>query len=259
MKAIVLSCDKYRPVVEHMLLTYQQLWPDHPFTFRIPYEEDSVFPVDLGSIEPIKSSALIKPKILGLIKDLPDDEWVYWCIDDKFLIEINPEVSSHLVAFVENIDDPSITGIGFCRCRRMCGAPFVSKEAVLTTDLGIQLLRRFDFNQIWLHQLLRVKVLRELFESFPDFDFKPIEMDEFTAQGDNAQKLPVEQSLFVTQQNFMVLGESARGGKLTKTFVKSMKGFGKNVPANFEILEDEVIMGGCKHLPTKNSICHEFK
>ena len=39
MKALVLTCDRYRVMTEHMILQYERLWPDHPFQFRIPWQE----------------------------------------------------------------------------------------------------------------------------------------------------------------------------------------------------------------------------
>ena len=259
MKAIVLSCYRNRPLVEHMLLTYKKLCPGHPFTFRIPYQENRDLPVGLGPVELVKTPLPIKQTVLSLISDLPDNDWVYWCIDDKFLIEINPQVATHLVASTKNTDDTSIAGVLFCRCRGMCGPPHVSREPVFTTNLGIKLLRRFDFNQIWLHQLLRVKVLRTLFESFPDYHFRAIEMDTFTEQGPSARKLPPGQIFYVTEQNFKVLGESTRDGRLTKTCINSLNKYDQEIPDDFEIIDDEVRLGGCSHLPTKDSICLEFK
>jgi len=39
MRAIVLSCDRYAPMAAHMVRTYRRVWPDHPFVFRIPFQE----------------------------------------------------------------------------------------------------------------------------------------------------------------------------------------------------------------------------
>jgi len=39
MKAIVLTCDKYRVLTEHMILKYDKLWSNHPFCFRIAYQD----------------------------------------------------------------------------------------------------------------------------------------------------------------------------------------------------------------------------
>jgi hypothetical protein len=259
MKAIVLSYDINRPLVEHMIATFARCWPDHPFTFRIPYQQNRDFRSCLGPVEAVKTPALIKPCVLKLIEDLPDEEWVYWCIDDKFLLELNVDVANHLVHWVSAINNPFVSSLLFCRCRRMCGPPFVSKNPVASTEQGIHLLRRFDFNQIWLHQMLRVKVLRALFTGFPDRAFYAIEMDGFTQQGDDAQKTPDDQLFYVTQQNFMVLGESTRGGELTRTCFNSLNNYQLPIPKEFKILDEEIKMGGCKHLPTRDSICLDFK
>ena len=88
MKAIVLSCDRYIKLAEHMIRTYQHLWPENPFQFIIPYNHN--YPQDLkekfdDKVEFIKTKENIKPTVLELIKDIPDEELVYWCIDDKCL------------------------------------------------------------------------------------------------------------------------------------------------------------------------------
>src|SRR5437016_4718972 len=86
MKAIVLTYDRNRAVTEHMILKYEQLWPDHPFTFRIPYQELA------GPANPrheyIRTPPEIRPTVLQLIAGLDDNEWIYWCVDDKYPIEL---------------------------------------------------------------------------------------------------------------------------------------------------------------------------
>ncbi len=39
MKALVLTYDRNHFVTDHMIATYNKHWPDHPFTFYIPYQE----------------------------------------------------------------------------------------------------------------------------------------------------------------------------------------------------------------------------
>src|SRR5262245_44152364 len=36
--AIVLTCDRYRPLTEHMILCYGGVWPSHPFAFHVPFQ-----------------------------------------------------------------------------------------------------------------------------------------------------------------------------------------------------------------------------
>ncbi|HEV8618851.1 MAG TPA: hypothetical protein VGQ70_05090, partial [Candidatus Udaeobacter sp.] len=43
-KAIVLTCDRYRAITKHLIVQYERLWPDHPFVFHVPYQE-------LGGVE----------------------------------------------------------------------------------------------------------------------------------------------------------------------------------------------------------------
>ena len=38
-KAIVLTCDRFRAITRHLILKYERLWPDHPFVFHVPYQE----------------------------------------------------------------------------------------------------------------------------------------------------------------------------------------------------------------------------
>ena len=39
MKAIVLTFDRHRAITQHLILQYERIWPDHPFRFRIPYQQ----------------------------------------------------------------------------------------------------------------------------------------------------------------------------------------------------------------------------
>jgi len=119
MKAIVLTCDRYRAVTEHMILKYKELWPDHPFVFRIPYQE-------LGgrataSSEYVKTPPDIRETVLQLIADLDDDDWIYWCVDDKYPIQF---VLGKINQFVEDaVRTPSLSGLLFCRCKALLRKP----------------------------------------------------------------------------------------------------------------------------------------
>ncbi|WP_249267850.1 hypothetical protein RVR34_16365 [Microcystis aeruginosa FBCC-A68] len=95
MKAIVLTCDKYIKFADHMIYTYQKWWPSNPFTFRVPYgdypenlakygDKVELIPMDSAKvIHPIetekgtKQVSLIRDTVLNLLKDLPDEEWIY--------------------------------------------------------------------------------------------------------------------------------------------------------------------------------------
>jgi len=73
MKAIVLTFDRHRAITQHMILQYKRVWPDHPFCFRIPYQ-------NLGGINsdqlqylrtPGETPEDIPAAVLELLADLP--------------------------------------------------------------------------------------------------------------------------------------------------------------------------------------------
>src|SRR5207249_11495979 len=90
MKAFVLTFDRQRAITQPMILQYQRLWPDHPFCFRIPYQKLGGITSD--QLEYVKTPGdtpeAIPAAILQLLADLPDEEWVYWCSDDKYPIRL---------------------------------------------------------------------------------------------------------------------------------------------------------------------------
>ena len=70
MKAIVLTCDRYHEITNHMLKTYQELWPTNNLIFRIPWNNN--FPKFIADewgdkVEFVKTPVEFKPTIYGLI------------------------------------------------------------------------------------------------------------------------------------------------------------------------------------------------
>ncbi len=226
MKAIVLSCDKYHQVTDHMIRAYQTLWPDHPFTFRVPYQN---YPQDLvnqhkENIELINSPPNIKQTLLTLISDLSDQEWVYWCIDDKYPIFLDVEIVSNLYKYIKSIENLESQGLMFCRCRKLLFKHNLRTNSKIQIQPDISLVERKNYYQFWIHQFLRVSVLRELFQQFPDREFSAKEMDYFTGQVDNQTVMPFKknQKMYVTLKNHAQFGESTHRGKLTANCYQSM-------------------------------------
>ena len=93
MKALVLTFDKYKPFAQHMIMCYEEMWPNNPFTFRIPYQSDEVkedYVQKFGKkVELIKSPSGIVDTMFALSDDLDENEWVYWCMDDRYPIQID--------------------------------------------------------------------------------------------------------------------------------------------------------------------------
>jgi len=215
MKGIILTCDRYRAITEHMILKYNQLWPDHPFTFRIPCQE-TAGPVKQDR-EYVRTPGAIRETVLTLLADLDDEQWIYWCVDDKYPIELRlPKIQS-IVADLEN--SPEMSGLLFCRCKALLNrADETLYPAELRNASGDILLERRWWNQIWIHQFLRVRVLRYLFSHMPLEIPSAKLMDHFL---DDVPKLP-EHRLYVTKDNLAVFGESTHKGTINQNCYDSI-------------------------------------
>ncbi len=246
MRAIVLSCDRYAPMAAHMVRTYRTLWPDHPFVFRIPFQQ-AHWPAAWRdpAVEHVPSPSPIVATVEVLLRDLPDDEWVYWCIDDKWLIDVDVAAVGRLHQWLLRLHDPAITGLIFCRCRMLLHDGHVTAEGGTTTPDGEVLLRRLDYHQFWIHQYVRVRVLRDAFRRFPHEPTRAKQLDEWTGQEPGhgeVWKVPANETRYVTARNLAVFGESTDAGRLLSTCAANMQRLGIT-PPDVERIEADVRMG----------------
>ncbi len=237
-KAIVMTCDKYRTLTDHMIFKYAQLWPNHPFHFRVPYQELAPT-ITIGNIEYKKTPPDIRSTCLTLLDDLDDEELIYWCIDDKYPIKLNVPRAEQIYQWLTKEEASSISGILFCRCREVANSQFLTGQSV-TDDLENVYLERKEYQQIWIHQFLRVKVLRYLFESFPDEILLANSMDKLKSQVIK----PPSHRIFVSRQNLAVFGESTSRGVVTRNCHRSMSENSLALPVwCSETTKNEIIMG----------------
>lgn len=238
--AIVLSCDEYHPFAENMIRSYQLLWPDHPFVFRVPYQETaSRLSADVRDYcELIPTDKSIKATVLTLLKDLHDDQWVYWCIDDKYPCYLDTRLAARICQSLPVIEDRAVSGISLCRARGLLDHRRLLDKERLTID-GTILLRRRDYAQIWLHQFLRVKVLRHLFHRFPDQLSAPKEMDRLK----DGMSLPSDHKLYVVRRNAAVFGESTTRGRVTANCRMALRSNDLPVPPGFAASDEQILIG----------------
>jgi hypothetical protein len=237
MKTIVLTCDRYRAITEHMILQYERLWPNHPFIFRIPYQ--SLRGTDTDRIEYRQTPENIRATVLELLSDVDDEEWIYWCVDDKYPIQLVTDKIERLIPDAMQLQEMS--GLLFCRCRVTLTNPKLALYPGKTVSpSGDVLLERKAWFQIWIHQLLKAKVLRYLFTQLPEEIPNAKAMDELK---DTVPKLR-EQRLFVTEKNFAVFGESTHLGSITQNCYESIAATDIELPEWFRRPNGEhIIMG----------------
>ena len=249
MKAVVLSCDKYRPFTDHMIRSYRQSWPSHPFRFRVPFQSD---PTDLqvlhgDAIEMIESPPDIKRTVLALIEDIDDEEWIFWCIDDKYPVELNESAANDCLEWVAKVSDPSVSGLMFCRCRKLLEPENLDWAHRARSPGGEEYIRRKNYYQFWIPQFLRAGILRALFMEFPDRPFEAKEMDLFTGQepGMAVKEFSPDQQLYVSRRNHARFGESTVSGRVTPNCKESMQKLGIST-AGFQTTETSILIGEIK-------------
>jgi hypothetical protein len=243
MKAIVLTYDKYRTLTEHMILKYQQLWPNYPFCFRIPYQ--NLPGENTSKCEYIHCPIDIKGTVLTLLQDLNDDEWIYWCIDDKYPIFLDLPRIEVVMNWAINSSSNQCSSVLFCRIRDVLNGKalrqnWIGKDVKLRDSFGNCYLLRKNYEQIWIHQFLRVKVIRYLFEELPDTIENAKVMDSLKYK----VSLPESHRLFVTKENLAIFGESTSRGKLTLNCYESI--VRNNLPLPKLALDEDktIILGG---------------
>ncbi len=227
MKAIVLTYDHNAIITEHMIRCYEELWPEHPFIFRIPYMDEQRR-VYSNRREYIKTSPEIKETVLSLLADLEDEEWIYWCIDDKYPVKLNVAEIELIYKSLQENTIANMSGILFCRARNM-----LNPDCLLGNQIFLpkeKLIERKAYHQIWIHQFLKVKVIRYLFLNFPRI-IKARTMDPLK----HTIKKPNDHRLFVTHKNHSIFGESSFDGILTANCYHSMLEKGMIVPPSFEV------------------------
>jgi hypothetical protein len=165
-----------------------------------------------------------------LLADLSDEDWIYWCIDDKYPIRLDiPRIQRAMNWAVE--DAPGeVSGVLFCRARKAKNGRALSGERIEVPN-GDAYLRCKDYSIIWIHQLLRVKVLRHLFGELPDVIETAKSMDKLKA----AVRLPDDHVLVVTEQNMAEFGESTTRGRVTQNCYESMLARGMQPPDSLAV------------------------
>ena len=241
--AIVMTCQRYIPITEHMIDRYDAAWPAHPFAFRVPdgeaarrLERRHEGRVELVPTGEGEGRGRFRASVLGLLDGLADDDWVYWCIDDKYVAWIDVPLAAAVAEALPAIGDRRVSGLSFARARHLASLRSDSGERLRQGPLAFD--RRGDFRQIWLHQFLRAKVLRGLFEGFPERIDSAKEMDALH----RGARLPVDQHLYVLDRNAVVFGESTSRGRLTANCAASMRQ-GRGVPEGFAVDERRMFVG----------------
>jgi hypothetical protein len=265
--AIVLSYDENHIFVDNLLFKMQKLWPNSGMIYRIPYNSERptylVMKYKGLELELIKTPSTIKETVLSLIADLHDNDWIYWCIDDKFPFDINKRKAQQTLNWVRQEKDEIICGVSFAKVRvleKLKKTSSLARNSILHIEGNIKLIRRESFASVfWMPQFFRKKIIRKVFNSFPDNDFEAKRMDDYLKE----VKMDPSFMFYVTEKNYVVLGESASRGIGTQSLKRSMKECGISNYSNKTFSNKHMIIGHMytfRYYKTKTwSIMSSFK
>ena len=162
MYAIINCCDRFHIFVYHTVLTYQKLWKDNDFIFRIPFNE--VYPdfikKEFGEkVQIIKTKKPFYDTIIGLTSDLDDNDFVLWCSSDTYIHEIADLKNLKILHEYTNncTDNYNIGGLISTRSKGINIDK--NKKQIKFKNLDIfykTKAKNHKHIQFWLHQFLNV-------------------------------------------------------------------------------------------------------
>lgn len=243
MEAIVLTFDKYRAFSSHMIKCYMDLWPDNPFVFRVPYQSEETrhyFESLFGDkVVMLKSPSGIVDTIKTILSDFKDDDWIFWCMDDRYPMMLNLDEIKPIYDFIQSPKSKGISALMYVNAPWCWLDKELYKYDFKVTNGEQTYLRRKGYRMIWIHQFMRVKVLRTLFSYFPA-DMKTAKNMDYIMY---RHTVPDDQWLYMLDHNAAVYGESTSRGLITRNCLKSFKDRGIGLPEGFELSNKTIIQG----------------
>tara|TARA_R100001126_G_C4851055_1_gene161998 strand:+ start:54 stop:800 length:747 start_codon:yes stop_codon:yes gene_type:complete len=238
-KAIVLSCDRYHKITDHMIETYQKLWPTNKLKFLIPWNK--VYPQFLvdkwgDKIKLIQTPVEFKPTIDGLLKNINENEWVYWCTDDSYLVDLDEDAANASYNFVENCNNNSIYSVIFYNGQYDIVHRTFDKEKSLNHN-GYNFFKKNKITYQWQHQFCRSKVIKKMFDCLDEPEF-PKQMDHMQKEEKSKEfwNMINEGDWYVIENNSVIMGEPTSRGKLTINGLESFKQYNLTPPIEeFEV------------------------
>ncbi len=237
MKSIVLSCDKYHPMTNHMILTYQKLWPSNDFQFLVPWNDEKPKWMEekygKDKVNLVNTPIEFKKTISGLLDGVDDNEWIFWASDDTYLMNIIEEKANKTHSFVESIEDNNIIGVTFGYIRAV---PHNSNPNNFILYEDLKFIKRTYLTNQWAHQYWRAGVLKYMFdcmEEAPKYEAKA--MDGMLSSNNKFWDILERGDMYTLNHNVAIWGESTIRGKMAKSCVDSFNNYGLKIPENFEL------------------------
>ncbi len=239
MEAILLTHDAQLGLAELVHKTYARLWPGHPLQFRVPYARatDSAAFAYLSAQPDCRMvaspSGAVKASMAALLDGVDDRDWVYWCIDDRFPITLDPAGVARIAAALDTLT-PEVEEVKLLRWKEPLrrGRTTIAGAGFRAQAPGSR-ARGF-----WHHHFVRSGVLRA---AFLGDDLAP----DCAIYAVNARIQRDEQRVFhgtalVPRKPLLSLGEPVVDRRLTRNGRAWLERMGCEVPPYDDVDRDVV-------------------
>jgi hypothetical protein len=231
MKAILLGYDKHFGFIQLAYKAYMSLWPDCPLNFRVPINDRNNHDFDFFSgssnVELIDSPSPFKATANTLLAGIDDEEWVYWCISDRYPTQLNVEKINKVLAYIESGRAQPYNAIRLVNTQERVTSPSVMiNELVFFHKVGYQV-------GFWHHQFLKAKVLRFnlchplLHENYHVSDLN----QRFPVIADRpGGMLSVFEQTLIPKERIMRISEPCLNGHITINGLADLTKYGCQIP-----------------------------
>lgn len=234
--AIILGMDSRIEFMNLVIQSYNTLWPGNNFIFRVPYNE--VKPnIKADNVELIQVPKSIRKTMDGLLSDIEDDDFVYWCTDDRYPIKMaTPDFFKIVAQNLSSIDFDAIRLLRFPNVEN--NIKLQIKDVLFKPCQKKKMPRGW-----WHHQFVRAKILRRVFveNELPD-NYNHAKINGIMLR--NPKKF--DHNILLPNMDLLVLGEPTVAGKITLNCVESMKKFGITIPPDSRTCDQRVLFGEMK-------------
>ncbi len=218
-----------------MICRYDYIWPNHPFEFIVPFQKLNVLRKSKKHFY-VKTPSGICDTVLELIKDMADEEWIYWAMDDRYLADVDPSYMEKIIGFIDSTESHGVDGVCPIRIRDLLKNS-IDLDNPVYTSFG-KAFNRTDWEQIWLHQFLKVKVLRFFFTELSTvLDGPAKDMDRLK------RDIRMDYNLLVTEKTHVAFWETLSRGKAHKNTKFHCFIHGIKPSSEVQFTENQIRMG----------------
>jgi hypothetical protein len=241
MQSIVLTFDRQLEVANLVVESYNRLWPGCPLVFRIPYQDRPVRDLFRApNICFVKTPRAIRATMEHLLQGCADEEFVYWCVDDRFPVCILDPDALHVACDVISAGGLALDALrmgGLSPTARQQGAQDKTRPLVIGKARFFPQRGKMQFG-FYMPQFIRARVLREysLHSDLPvDYGIRDFH--------DWLKGQCVRHRIYTPERFVIQLGESTTRGALTPNCLARIVAMGLPRP-DLPVCDRNVSYGG---------------